>query len=271
MYTKIAQTTLSAAQDWAKKSGATSTMTYEKIFRSPVDLPIIDKILEKNIAKGEKTNVAIIGLGAKGIEPLTCLTQIYLTARKSGKSLDDVLGQVDFIDIQRASEIGHSRQLLTEIEQNGAQYFKNFNNGLAEKELDTIYSKFIDILKKSDSKYLGKNLEDFAEDRINHNKYDLTFCNNVFYYVGNGKPGSKYFYRVPGQGFGGYDAFFGSDFSRYYEVIRNVASTLRSGGHFFFHHDANKATHMQKVADLKEALSTMNGFKLAQSEIVEKL
>lgn len=50
-----------------------------------------------------------------------------------------------------------------------------------------IYKHFEHYLNTSKKRYLGHPLEDFVDDPRNHNLYDMTFCNNVFYYVGFGK------------------------------------------------------------------------------------
>ena len=263
------QITKSFAADFASKTpGKTmSSVGYEKLFRNVVDIPHIDEMIEKNIALGKKTNIAFIGLGESGIEPLTYLTQIYLTARKSGKTLNDVLGKVDFIDIQKAYEVKHTRELLDEIEKGGFSKLKHLFSGLAPKEKDEIYNKFQQILKESDSKYLGHFLDDFVDNALNHKKYDLTFCNNVFYYVGQGNT-PKYRYAQPGslppilEYKGCYD--------RYFEVMKNLLSTLNKDGKLFFHHDVGKEINNQITKDLKSLVSKLNDYKEVDLNIISK-
>ena len=269
MLQKIGIKTISKADELASKMiGKTmNSVGYEKLFRNPVDLSHINKVIEKNILEGKKSNIAFIGLGNNGIEPLTYLTQVFLTARKSGKKLEEVLGQVDFIDIQKASEIGHSKTILDEIEKNGAPYLKHFLSGLAPKEKEEIYEQFTKILKKSDSKYLGHQLEDFVDDVANHNKYDLTFCNNVFYYVGKGNT-PKYSYVCPG-----IPPIFETPgcFDRYFEVLKNLLSTNKAGGKLFFHHDVGGERNNQITKNLKNLVSRLDNYKEADLNIIDKI
>lgn len=269
MLQRLGNNAISLAIDFASKTvGKTmDSVGFEKLFRNPIDLIHINQVLEKNIKTGTKTNIAFIGLGKSGIEPLTYLTQVFLTARKSGKKLNDVLGKVDFIDIQKADEIAHSREIIDEIERQGTTHLKHLFSGLAEKEKDEIYNKFLEILKKSNSKYLGHFLEDFVDESINHNKYDLTFCNNVFYYVGKGNA-PKYKYVVPGtipQMFempGCYD--------RYFEVLKNLLSCIKKDGKLFFHHDVGKEINSQKTKDLKELLKKLTNYEETSLNVITK-
>ena len=269
MIQKIGGETIVKASEFASKMlGKTmDSVGFEKLFRNPGDLVHIDKVIADNIKKGQKSNIAFIGLGKNGIEPLTYLTQIFLTARKSGKSLKDVLGEVDFIDIQRAADVGHSKVLLDEIEKRGSAYLKHLFRGLAPKEKEEIYEQFTSILKKSDSKYLGHQLEDFVDSAVNHNKYDLTFCNNVFYYVGKGK-GPKYQYVCPG-----IPEFFITPgcFNRYNEVLKNLLSTVRTNGKLFFHNDVGGEKNSPFTKSLKQLVGKLVTYKEADLNIIDKI
>lgn len=244
-------------------------LKYEKFFRNPIDLKHIDETTQKLINRKKLVNLAVIGLGNSGIEPLSILTQIYLTARRNGKTLSSVVGKVDFVDIDTANNIKHSPDIITELTNNGQDKFISLNNGLAPKEKEIIYQYFKHYLKTSEKRYLGHPVEDFIDNTQNHNSYDMTFCNNVFYYVGFGKDaiGTKYTYLTPRDG-----KFYpkATNF-RYREVLNNLLSTVTKEGKLFFHHNG-KGSKSILTSEMQSFVSeNKKNFKEIDSDIYERL
>lgn len=217
-----------------------SKLKFEKFFRNPIDLKHIDAITQRLINLHKPINLAVIGLGESAIEPISILTQIQLTARRNGKNLGTIMGKVDFVDLDTANNIKHSPEILKTLTQTGQNRFISLNNGLAPKEQEYIYKHFKHYLDTSQKRYLGHPLEDFVDDPRNHNLYDMTFCNNVFYYVGFGKNkiGTKYTYITPRDGI-----FYTNETNcRYREVLDNLLSTVNKEGKVFFHHNGKSST-----------------------------
>lgn len=213
------------------------TLKYESFFRNAVDLLHIDTVAQRIINENKKLNLALIGLGKSGIEPLSVLTQMLLTARRNGKKLSDLTGKIEFVDLDLPENIKHSPAIVRMLSIKGQNQFVSLYNGLAPKEIDEIYSTFTNTLSSCRNRYLGHSVEDFIDEKINHNLFDLTFCNNVFYYVGRGseKSGLKYSYITP------MESHFYTPVSsgRYLEVLNNLLSTVRQNGRLFFHHNAD--------------------------------
>jgi len=219
-----------------------NTLKYEDFFRNAVDLMHIDTVVQRIINSKQKLNLALIGLGESGIEPLSVLTQTFLTARRNGKKLLDITGKIELVDLDLPENIKHSPSIIKQLAKNGQNRFVSLYNGLAPKEIEEIYSAFTDTLSRCRTRYLGHSLEDFVDTKSNHDLFDMTFCNNVFYYVGRGsdKFRQKYSYMTPME-----SPFYNPiSNSRYLEVQNNLLSTVRKNGRVFFHHNADNGDNV---------------------------
>lgn len=219
-----------------------NTLKYEDFFRNAIDLLHIDTIVQHVINQNKRLNLALIGLGESGIEPLSILTQTFLTARRNGKKLSDLIGKIEFVDLDLPENIKHSPIIVKTLAAKGQQRLMSLNNGLAPKEIEEIYSTFTDTLASCRTRYLGHSVEDFVDEKANHDLFDMTFCNNVFYYVGRGseKNRHKYSYITPLEP----EFYTTNSCVRYQEVLNNLLSTVQKGGRVFFHHNADKGDNV---------------------------